>query len=42
VNWINDVLEDSFLAETIAGLKERHELTKAVKERRDLLWSHLR
>jgi alpha-amylase len=42
VNWINDVLEDSFLAETIAGLKERHELTKAVKERRELLWSHLR
>jgi alpha-amylase len=42
VNWIRDVLDDTFLAECIEGLRERHDLTKIIKERRELLWSHLR
>jgi alpha-amylase len=41
-NWITNVLEDQKLAETISGLTERHELEKAVRERRELLWSHIR
>jgi alpha-amylase len=41
-HWINDVLEDQKLAESIRTLRERHELTEAVKERRELLWSHLK
>jgi len=40
--WINDVLEDPRLAESIRGMTERHELTGLVKERREQLWSHLR
>ncbi|HII99858.1 MAG TPA: alpha-amylase, partial [Methanoregula sp.] len=42
VNWITTVLEDQKLAEAIGGLTERHDLAKAVKERRELLWSHIR
>jgi len=41
-NWIHDVLDDPWLAGSIEGLRERHELIQAVKERRELLWSHLR
>ncbi|MGA2919209.1 glycoside hydrolase family 57 protein [Methanoregula sp.] len=41
-HWINDVLEDQKLAESIRGIGERHELIAAVKERRELLWSHLK
>lgn len=40
--WIADILEDPHLAGTIQGLTERHDLIKAVKERRELLWSHIR
>ncbi len=40
--WITDILEDSRLAESIAGLTERHDLVNAIKERRELLWSHLK
>ena len=40
--WINDVLEDPRLAESIKELTERHELTEIIKERRELLWSHVR
>jgi alpha-amylase len=40
--WITDILEDSHLAESIAGLTERHDLVNAIKERRELLWSHLK
>lgn len=42
VSWIRDVLEDRKLAETIAGLTGRHEIVQAVRERRELLWSHIR
>jgi len=41
-NWIADVLEDPHLAGSIGELKERHELTKVIRERRELLWSHLK
>jgi alpha-amylase len=40
--WITDVLDDPQLAESIDGLTERHDLTRVVKERRELLWSHLK
>lgn len=40
--WIDDVLDDHQLAETIRGVSERHDLINAVKERRELLWSHLK
>ena len=40
--WITDVLEDQELAESISGLNERHVLTRMIKERRELLWSHLK
>jgi alpha-amylase len=39
--WVNDVLEDPRLAESLRGLSERHELTRVIKERREQLWSHL-
>lgn len=42
VSWITSVLEDQKLAEAIGELTERHELIKAVGERRELLWSHIR
>jgi len=42
VKWITDVLEDPQLAESINGLTERHELANVIKERRELLWSHLK
>jgi alpha-amylase len=42
INWITDVLDDPQLAESISGLTERHELTRVIKERRELLWSHLK
>jgi alpha-amylase len=40
--WITEVLEDPRLAESIDGLTERHDLVRIVKERRELLWSHLK
>jgi alpha-amylase len=40
--WITDVLEDPRLAETITGVNERHELIAIIRERRDLLWSHIK
>jgi alpha-amylase len=40
--WIAEILEDPRLAESIAGLNTRHDLARVVKERRKLLWSHLR
>jgi alpha-amylase len=40
--WITDALDDPHLAETLQGLTERHDLIKTIKERRELLWSHLR
>jgi alpha-amylase len=40
--WITDILEDPRLAEGIIGLNERHDLVKIIKERRELLWSHLK
>jgi len=42
VSWIAHVLEDQKLAEAIGALTERHEIIKAVGERRELLWSHIR
>lgn len=42
VSWITSVLEDQKLAESIGELTERHDLIKAVGERRELLWSHIR
>lgn len=42
IRWFADVLEDQKLAEMITGLTERHELVRAVHERRELLWSHIR
>jgi len=42
IHWISDILDDPRLAETIMGLRERHDLIKAVRERRELLWSHIR
>jgi len=41
-NWIMDVLEDPRLSESIIGLAERHDLTTVIRERRELLWSHLK
>jgi alpha-amylase len=41
-NWIRKVLDDPKLADGIQGLAERHELTKIIRERRELLWSHLK
>jgi alpha-amylase len=40
--WITGVLDDPSLAESIDGLTERHDLTRIIKERRELLWSHLK
>ena len=40
--WITDILDDPHLAESVAGLHERHDLVKVIKERRELLWSHLK
>jgi len=40
--WITDVLNDPELAESINGLTERHDLISVIKERRELLWSHLK
>jgi len=40
--WIIDVLEDPRLAENIQDLTERHDIINAVRERRELLWSHLK
>ncbi len=40
--WITDVLEDPQLAESISGLTVRHDLLSVIKERRELLWSHLK
>jgi hypothetical protein len=40
--WITDVLEDPRLAETITGVTERHELINIIRERRELLWSHIK
>ncbi len=42
VKWITDVLDDPQLAESINGLTERHDLISVIKERRELLWSHLK
>ncbi len=42
IRWITDVLEDPRLAESITGLSERHDLIQAIRERRELLWSHIR
>ncbi|NMB80164.1 MAG: alpha-amylase [Methanomicrobiales archaeon] len=42
IHWISDVLEDQRLAESITGLAERHEIIMAVRQRRELLWSHIR
>ena len=42
VRWITDVLDDPELAGNINGLTERHDLTSVIKERRELLWSHLK
>jgi alpha-amylase len=42
VRWITDVLEDPRLAECIQDLSERHDLIETVRERRKLLWSHLK
>lgn len=42
VNWITGVLDDPRLAEEISGVRERHELTKIVKTRREYLWRHLK
>ena len=40
--WITGVLEDPQLAESISGLTVRHDLLSVIKERRELLWSHLK
>ncbi len=40
--WIADILNDLRLSESIAGLAERHDLVQVIKERRELLWSHLK
>jgi alpha-amylase len=40
--WITDVLEDQRLAESISGITERHELINLIRERRELLWSHIK
>jgi alpha-amylase len=40
--WITDVLDDPGLAESISGLTGRHDLLRVIKERRELLWSHLK
>ncbi|MFA4849066.1 MAG: alpha-amylase [Methanoregula sp.] len=40
--WIKDILDDLHLAESIAGINERHDLIQLIKERRELLWSHLK
>ena len=42
IHWITDVLEDPRLAESIGGITERHDLIKTIRERRELLWSHIR
>jgi len=41
-HWITDILEDPRLAESIAGMTERHDLIRTIKERREMLWSHLK
>lgn len=38
-NWIRSVLDDPKLANVIDGMQERHELTEAVRERREYLWN---
>jgi len=40
--WIADILNDPRLSESILGLTERHDLVQVIKERRELLWSHLK
>jgi alpha-amylase len=40
--WIAEALDDPLLAERIEGLKDRHELINVIKERRELLWSHIK
>ena len=40
--WIAEALDDPHLAESIEGLNERHELINVIKERRELLWSHIK
>jgi hypothetical protein len=40
--WITDMLGDPQLAESISRLTERHDLLRVIKERRELLWSHLK
>jgi alpha-amylase len=42
IHWFTEVLEDPKLAESIAGLTERHDLVKVIHERRELLWNHIR
>jgi alpha-amylase len=42
VRWITDILEDPRLAESLIGHSERHELITIIRERRELLWSHIR
>lgn len=40
--WITEVLDDPCLAKNIEGITERHELQDIIKERRELLWTHIR
>jgi hypothetical protein len=40
--WFSEVLDDKKLAEAAAGLTERHDLIRVIRERRELLWSHIR
>jgi len=40
--WITDILQDTQLAKSIDGVSERHDLATVLKERRELLWSHLK
>jgi len=41
-NWIMNELEDPELAQKVKGLTERVDLVRAVGERKELLWSHLK
>ena len=40
--WIETILGDQKLAESVKDVRERHELLKLVGDRREVLWSHLR
>jgi alpha-amylase len=42
ISWIRDILGDPKLADSITGCTERHDLVQAVRERREVLWSHLK